>query len=68
MIVKKVAPSTQLRIAMGALAIALLAQRFVQPTSTFGPDGTDAIRGVLMGIAIGMNIVAIISMNRHRKA
>jgi hypothetical protein len=52
-------PRTILRIGMLLLAVALIAQRFVHPARGFPEDAADAIRGVLFGLSIGLNLWAV---------
>jgi hypothetical protein len=52
-------PRTILRIGMALLAVALISQRFVHPAPGFGEDAADAIRGFLLGLSIGLNLMAV---------
>lgn len=60
MILRKAAetnPTLIFRIAMAALAVALIGQYFVRQ---------DFVKGLLMGSAIGLQLVAMFTMRRHR--
>ena len=52
-----------LRLGMGALALALIGQRFLPPTDVF-----DALKGAMFGIAIGLNLVSIGAFCVRRRA
>ena len=52
-------PRNILRIGMALLAVALIAQRFVHPPAGLGEDAADAIRGLLFGLSIGLNLWAV---------
>jgi hypothetical protein len=44
---------------MTFLLIALLSQRFMHPTAAFGEDATDAMKGLLFGMSIAFNLMAV---------
>ena len=50
-------PTLMFRIAMAAVAVALVGQYFARQ---------DFVKGMLMGAAIGLQIVAMFVMRRHR--
>ena len=52
-------PRNVLRAGMALLAVALVAQRFIHPAPGFGEDAVDAIRGLLFGLSIGLNLWAV---------
>jgi len=56
---RRQSPRNILRIGMALLAVALVAQRFVHPAPGLGEDAADAIRGLLMGLSIGLNLWAV---------
>ncbi len=60
--------STFVRIGMSFLIVAMLALRFLRPNSFLSEGAADAVKGLLMGIAIGCNGIAIRLMCRHGRA
>jgi len=50
------------------LAIALAWPRFLPVAGNLGPDAIDGVRGLLMGLAIGLNLWAVILGSRQRRA
>ena len=58
-------PTTIMRIGMACLLIALLWPRFVHATGGLSPDWIDGIRGMLFGVAIGMNLLSL-TLTRRR--
>ena len=48
-----------MRLGMLLLAVALVAQRFIHPAPGFPEDAADAIRGLLLGLSIGLNLWAV---------
>ena len=48
-----------LRAGMLLLAVALTAQHFIRPPQGVGEDALDAIRGLLIGLSIGLNLWAV---------
>jgi hypothetical protein len=58
-------PKTTLRLGMGCLAVALLWPRFLPVTANLGPDAIDGTRGLLFGLAIGLNLLSITLRKRE---
>lgn len=52
-------PRNIMRVGMALLAVALIAQRFVHPASALGEDAADGIRGLFIGLSIGLNLWAV---------
>jgi len=61
-------PKPILRLGMFFLAIALAWPRFLPVAGNLGPDAIDGVRGLLMGLAIGLNLWAVILGSRQRRA
>jgi hypothetical protein len=55
-----------MRLGMLLLAVALVAQRFIHPAAGFPEDAADAIRGVLLGLSIGLNLWVVRRMSAGR--
>ena len=51
-------PQAMMRVGMASLAVALLWPRFLPVTGGLGPDAVDGLRGVLIGVSIGLNLWA----------
>jgi len=54
---KRLNPTLVLRLAMIALIVAMVGQRFLT---------TDLAKGALMGVAIGLQLLAVVMMRRQR--
>jgi len=44
---------------MTFLVVAMLAQRFMHPTAAIGEGATDAMKGLLLGLSIGFNLLSV---------
>jgi hypothetical protein len=51
-------PSVMMRIGMALYIISVLSTRFVHPTAV-SPDLMDGANGLLFGLSIGFNLVAV---------
>jgi len=51
-------PQAMMMVGMASLAIALAWPRFLPVTAGLGPDAIDGLRGVLIGVSIGLNLWA----------
>ena len=51
-------PQAMMMVGMASLAVALLWPRFLPVTAGLGPDAIDGLRGVLIGVSIGLNLWA----------
>jgi sorbitol-specific phosphotransferase system component IIBC len=51
-------PQAMLMVGMASLAIALIWPRFLPVTGGLGPAAIDGLRGVLIGVSIGLNLWA----------
>jgi hypothetical protein len=51
-------PQTMMMVGMASLALALVWPRFLPVTGGLGPDAIDGLRGVLIGVSIGLNLLA----------
>ncbi len=61
-------PKSMMLVGMAFLAISLAWPRFVPVTGNLGPDAIDLLRGVLMGLAIGLNLLAAwLGGRQHRE-
>ena len=61
-------PRTLIRVGMACLAIALIWPRFLHLTFNFGPDLIDGVRGLLLGLSIGLNLWAVWLMGHQRRS
>jgi hypothetical protein len=61
-------PKPILRIGMFFLALALVWPRLLPVTGNLSTDAIDGINGLLMGLAIGLNLWAVILGSRLRRA
>ena len=59
-------PKTPMRIGMACLLVGLVWPRFLPVTGGLGGDATDGIRGLFMGLSIGLNIWALMLGARLR--
>ncbi|HKV05478.1 MAG TPA: hypothetical protein VJO53_10275 [Candidatus Acidoferrales bacterium] len=59
-------PRTMMVVGNGCLVIALSSIVFLHPTAKFGPELIDGVRGMLFGISIGANLVALRTIARQR--
>lgn len=50
---------TMMMVGMASLALALVWPRFLPVTGGLGPDAIDGLRGVLIGVSIGLNLWAV---------
>ena len=69
MIFRNLQRKTQImiRIGMLCLLISIIWPRFVHLSFNLGPDLIDAVRGFLLGISIGMNLLAVVLKCRQRR-
>jgi hypothetical protein len=51
-------PQAMMMAGMASLALALVWPRFLPVTGSLGPDAIDGLRGVLIGVSIGLNLWA----------
>jgi hypothetical protein len=51
-------PHAMMMVGMASLAVALVWPRFLPVTGGLGPDAIDGMRGVLIGVSIGLNLWA----------
>ena len=51
-------PRAMMMVGMASLAVALAWPRFLPVTGGLGPDAIDGMRGVLIGLSIGLNLWA----------
>jgi hypothetical protein len=63
---RKTEPAVMMSIGMLCLASALAWPRFVPLTFHAGPDWIDGIRGVLFGMAIGLNLLSVMKTAKQR--
>ncbi len=59
-------PMTAIPIGMALLILAVLWPMFFHPASKSGDDLSDAIRGLLFGLAIGINLFSAVRAYRQR--
>jgi hypothetical protein len=52
-------PKAMMMAGMASLALALVWPRFLPLTAALGPDAVDGLRGVLIGVSIGLNLWAV---------
>jgi sorbitol-specific phosphotransferase system component IIBC len=52
-------PHAKTMVGMASLAAALAWPRFLPVTGGLGPDAIDGMRGVLIGVSIGLNLWAV---------
>jgi hypothetical protein len=60
-------PKDIMLLGMAFLAIAMLWPRFLPVTGNLGPDAIDGVHGVLMGVAIALNLRAAWLGGRQRR-
>jgi hypothetical protein len=60
-------PGLLVTIGMMFLVIALNLPRTAFPATYIGPNGFDGLRGFLFGIAIGINLVAVVFAALRRR-
>jgi hypothetical protein len=60
-------PQALLPIGMMFLVIALLFPTLTHPSSKLSQDWFDGIRGLLYGLAIGFNLLAVVGKARARR-
>jgi len=48
-----------MQFGMTFLIVAMLAQYFMHPTAAIGESATDAMKGLLFGLAIGFNLLSV---------
>jgi hypothetical protein len=60
-------PKQIMMMGMAFLVPALVWPRFVLVTGNLGPDAIDAVRGVLIGLSIGLNLWAATLGGRLRR-
>jgi hypothetical protein len=66
---KPIEDSKQLmRIGMAFLAIGLAWPKFLPVTGSLGPDSIDGIRGLLLGLGMGLTLWAVTLAGRRRRA
>jgi hypothetical protein len=66
---KPIEDSKQLmRIGMAFLAIGLAWPKFLPVTGSLGPDAIDGIRGLLLGLGMGLTLWAVTLAGRLRRA
>ena len=60
-------PRAMMMVGMASLAVALVWPRFLPVTGGLGPDAIDGMRGVLIGVSIGLNLWAarLVGMKRR---
>jgi hypothetical protein len=51
-----------------ALAVGILLPWFVHPASNGGQDLLDGVRGVFVGLCLGLSITALMMINRRRRS
>jgi hypothetical protein len=51
-------PHAMMMVGMASLAVALAWPRFLPVTGGLGPDAIDGMRGVFIGVSIGLNLWA----------
>jgi len=56
-----------LQLGMLALIIALFSQRFLHPSGLIGENAIDAVNGFLIGISIGLNLLALVLGRRTER-
>jgi hypothetical protein len=61
-------PRAMMSIGMMFLVIALVWPRFFHATANFSPNLMDGVRGMLFGIAIGMNLWSVKLAARQRRS
>jgi hypothetical protein len=60
-------PKQLMMMGMAFLLPALLWPRFVPLTGNLGSDAIDGIRGVLIGLSIGLNLLSVLLVGRQRR-
>ena len=65
---KRVDPKPVLAIGMVFLALAFAWPRLLPVTGNLGTDAIDGIRGLLMGLAIGLILWSVLLSSRLRRA
>ncbi len=58
---------TMMRIGMASLLIFFMWPRFFPLATDLGPDFIDATRGVLLGLSIGLNLLAVRLNSRQQR-
>jgi hypothetical protein len=60
-------PSALIPISMMFLVTGLLLPEFHQPTTQIGQNSIHAVRGLLVGISIGIGLMSVILASRQRR-